>query len=336
MDRSLSVDDLVGNIWRLGQANSDQQFSDLYKTFPSTNSLGGEVAGTSQNLSTDGQPNPDAQSQDGSPSEQQPSSGSGLAAGQQVGVSGSVDALGVGMPRVASLEFLKQFFVNPPLNQAQQQGVKKEMPVALPMSTAHVAQSHPQVDLTTLPNVLNANNLAALSAMPGLQAGGGQNPLLAAGLSPAAAAAALQLSQLSGLAPQPMDRESLEKAEQRRARRMLSNRESARRSRRRKQEHLTNMESEISGLNEEKRKWLEHKDLLEHRCHVAEEESRKLREENQRLRDELRILGLVKEELAEQRRRRLKRDRLEEDASPHGEKRMKESVKEEEKFASAD
>lgn len=75
--------------------------------------------------------------------------------------------------------------------------------------------------------------------------------------------------------------------------RMLSNRESARRSRRRKQEHLTNMEIEISELAEDKRKWTEMRESLERRCESAEEESRKLREENSRLRDELRILGLV-------------------------------------------
>lgn len=95
--------------------------------------------------------------------------------------------------------------------------------VALPYSASLPAQSLPQVDLSTLPNVLNANSLAALSAMPGLQAASvNQNALLAAGLTPAAAAAALQLSQLSGLAPQVIDRDSLEKAEQRRARRYVA------------------------------------------------------------------------------------------------------------------
>eukprot|EP00803_Ostreobium_quekettii_P007812 evm.model.scf_2610.2 EVM.evm.TU.scf_2610.2 scf_2610:9648-9983(-) len=84
------------------------------------------------------------------------------------------------------------------------------------------------MDLSSLPQVLQANGLhAALSAVPGLQ--GANHPLMAAtgGLSPAAAAAAaaLQLSQLGGSAAgvhAPMgaiDRESLEKAEQRRARR---------------------------------------------------------------------------------------------------------------------
>lgn len=93
----------------------------------------------------------------------------------------------------------------------------------LPFSSGVPAQSMPQMDLSTLPNVLNAGGLAALSAMPGLQAAGvNQNALLAAGLNPAAAAAAaLQLSQISGLAPHVIDRDALEKEEQRRARRCV-------------------------------------------------------------------------------------------------------------------
>lgn len=51
--------------------------------------------------------------------------------------------------------------------------------------------------------------------------------------------------------------------------------------------------NQISLLTEEKRGWTEMKEELERRCEVAENESRKLREENNRLRDELRILDLV-------------------------------------------
>lgn len=45
------------------------------------------------------------------------------------------------------------------------------------------------------------------------------------------------------------------------------------------------------------------KEELERRCEVAENESRKLREENNRLRDELRILDLVKGDLQERAQR---------------------------------
>mmetsp|Transcript_10692 Transcript_10692/g.65928 ORF Transcript_10692/g.65928 Transcript_10692/m.65928 type:complete len:272 (-) Transcript_10692:1695-2510(-) len=65
----------------------------------------------------------------------------------------------------------------------------------------------------------------------------------------------------------------------RKARRMLSNRESARRSRRRKQEHLGNLESQIAALNktnsELQEKLLETEEMLK----KATEEARKYREE---------------------------------------------------------
>ena len=84
--------------------------------------------------------------------------------------------------------------------------------------------------------------------------------------------------------------------------RMLSNRESARRSRKRKQEHLHTLEEEIGRLQEEKTQWLETREKLTRRCTSAEEECMRLKEENVRLRDELSILGLVKSELLQSRK----------------------------------
>lgn len=75
--------------------------------------------------------------------------------------------------------------------------------------------------------------------------------------------------------------------------RMLSNRESARRSRRRKQEHLQMLEVQIVTLLKEKKTWVEEKEKLERRCEVAEIQISHLKDENARLRDELRILGMV-------------------------------------------
>eukprot|EP00803_Ostreobium_quekettii_P002723 evm.model.scf_3087.2 EVM.evm.TU.scf_3087.2 scf_3087:12986-16027(-) len=114
------------------------------------------------------------------------------------------------------------------------------------------------------------------------------NPLAAAGLNPVAAAA-LQLQQLGQLG-KPVDKEEQEKAEERRARRMLSNRESARRSRRRKQEHLKALESEMTLLADEKQQWGAVRELLEARCHSAEDAARKLREENEILRQKLQLM----------------------------------------------
>lgn len=123
-------------------------------------------------------------------------------------------------------------------------------------------------------------------------------------MNPAAAAAAFQFSQLSnsGIFPHGMDMQYLEKSEQRRERRMMSNRESARRSRKRKQEHLSTLEEQIRDLKNEKRVWLEKQENLKRRCNSAEEESQRLKEENSRLRDELKILSLVKSELLQTRK----------------------------------
>ena len=110
---------------------------------------------------------------------------------------------------------------------------------------------------------------------------------------------------------------------------MLSNRESARRSRRRKQEHLGKLEYEvrcrscsdtrtipfhaamwrlqvheylavpdsialpctqINILNDEKREWSDRFSALEQRCIMVEGENKRFREENERLRDELQTL----------------------------------------------
>lgn len=78
-----------------------------------------------------------------------------------------------------------------------------------------------QPDLAALSAVSAQQQLtAALSGLSGLQPGASLvNPLAAAGINPAAAAAAaLQLQQLGQLA-KPVDKEEQEKAEERRARR---------------------------------------------------------------------------------------------------------------------
>lgn len=54
-----------------------------------------------------------------------------------------------------------------------------------------------------------------------------------------------------------LQKENDEKMEERKHRRMISNRESARRSRRRKQEHLKNLERQLDDLKTEKLQWSE-------------------------------------------------------------------------------
>lgn len=93
------------------------------------------------------------------------------------------------------------------------------MRVASIASTAPLGLSVAPVDAAAFHA---ANLTAALQAVPGLSAPSA-NPLLAAGLTPsAAAAAALQLGQLGQLklgAVGSIDKDSLEKAEVRRQRR---------------------------------------------------------------------------------------------------------------------
>lgn len=72
--------------------------------------------------------------------------------------------------------------------------------------------------------------------------------------------------------------------------RMLSNRESARRSRKRKQEHMHSLELQLEDIAEQKREKEAIADMAERKCRTLEDENQRLREENDRLRDELRFL----------------------------------------------
>jgi len=114
-----------------------------------------------------------------------------------------------------------------------------------------------------------------------------------------AAAAPVQASSggSMGLGQEPVDKDSLEKQELRRARRMLSNRESARRSRKRKQEHLSNLETEklkLAQLKEETEKKLQAQsdemERLRDNADRLEEENHSLREEVAALKAEIAVL----------------------------------------------
>lgn len=198
------------------------------------------------------------------------------------------DAFTGGMNRVPSLEFFRMFLgPNNPLYS----------------STLPLGRSAGEVQ-SGVEAFQGAAPIATSLAVPHPQGGVIPPAPQSTFLTMHPAAAALQFSQLtnSGVIPQGLDMEYLEKNEQRRARRMLSNRESARRSRKRKQEHLHTLEEEIRVLQNEKTAWLEVQDNLKRRCNSAEEECNRLKEENSRLRDELSILGMVRSELLQSRK----------------------------------
>ncbi|GMH45781.1 hypothetical protein BSKO_13744 [Bryopsis sp. KO-2023] len=140
-----------------------------------------------------------------------------------------------------------------------------------------------QPDLAALTSAVNAQQVA--NALQGLQGGALLSPL--SGLAPGAAAnaATAAFSFLTKI-----DKEAQDKADERRARRMLSNRESARRSRRRKQDHLKTLEAEVGRLAKEQEDWKQVQDALEGRCVEAERSANQLQEENHALRQKLHLL----------------------------------------------
>ncbi|WIA31653.1 hypothetical protein OEZ86_002533 [Tetradesmus obliquus] len=318
MNRSFSVDDLVGGIFRLGQAgagafgrtDSEAAFQEFLKRIPSATNLAAnqqfepnQLQQAQQLLSASG------------------SGGGAAAANLSAGLSEAGQGTG-GMPRVPSLDVLRQLVIQNQLSQGlSQPGIAKaeasgavlappastQMPaLSAPMPVLSMAS--PAVDPAVLSAAVDPSTLSALGGMPGLAAAAAANPALMVNPA-AAAAAALQLQHLGGgghlRMASSMERDSMggmggDKSENRRQRRMLSNRESARRSRKRKQEHMQSLEMQIEDLVEARREKEALADAAERRCRVLEDENGRLREENERLRDELRFL---RQEMTERKER---------------------------------
>lgn len=76
-------------------------------------------------------------------------------------------------------------------------------------------------------------------------------------------------------------------------RRMISNRESARRSRMRKQRHLENLRSEVNRLRFENRELVNQLRGLQHGCEVLGQENNRLRVETVAIRQKLIIMRLI-------------------------------------------
>jgi len=278
----------------IGRTDSEAAFQEFLKRIPSATNMA-NIAGSSGQLA------PPGPLDNGS-------AYSSMGALPATDVAGSSAGLG-GIPRVSSLDFLARLVSQPQFNAP---AASTSSPVVPPSNPVKLEPGPGLPGLVGLnPNDLanfssSAGITAALQAVPALTAAA-TNPLAAAAaqqLHPAAAAAAAlqlqgQLGQLSRLTgPPPTQVTSgtsrsdgeVDKNDQRRARRMLSNRESARRSRRRKQEHLSTLESQIQDLQDDKKDLADRAQSLERRCTSIEEENKRLREENERLRDELHFL----------------------------------------------
>eukprot|EP00191_Tetraselmis_sp_GSL018_P009420 CAMPEP_0177600556 /NCGR_PEP_ID=MMETSP0419_2-20121207/13711_1 /TAXON_ID=582737 /ORGANISM="Tetraselmis sp., Strain GSL018" /LENGTH=330 /DNA_ID=CAMNT_0019093607 /DNA_START=378 /DNA_END=1366 /DNA_ORIENTATION=- len=303
MERSFSVEDIVGGIWRLGAAgmgrtDSEAAFQEFLKKIPSSSNLAAVAQG---NGTTGLDPAQQLQLQQQAFLQQQ--------AQQMQAFQDAQASAGGGIPRVPSLDLLRQQLQHlqtlqqlnmsqpsastvaaGPVTSASGTGIGASIPLggsqnSFTMRSPAVssaaglvtgvldpsqASAHPNISLPTvslhlsggisslgmhsgglalptlpmpslssmagIPSALQGPNAAALLQMGQLQA---QQQALAASQQQQqqqqqqqAAAAPVQASSggSMGLGQEPVDKDSLEKQELRRARRMLSNRESARRS----------------------------------------------------------------------------------------------------------
>ena len=221
MERAWSVEDLVGGLWRMGErTTSEQQLQDYLRRVPS---------GSWQQPSP-GQPTPDqfqAQAaQAAALAQAMPAHAQAQAyAAQAAGMQQAMQAVAAGKAGE--------------LVHKQRQGQNMQRVASLDMLRALVMTNPGQVPGQVPVPLAAAGAMNAPPARPMSQKGESSQ-------RHGSGDAKRDLKQTEALVkPGQIDTKNMDKTEIRRVRRMLSNRESARRSRRRKQEHLQTLEDKI-------------------------------------------------------------------------------------------
>ena len=302
MNRNYSVDDIVGELWRMGRTDSEAAFQDWLKRVPSLGTLAGAgqvppgLAAMTGNAPpnqamaaphTQGtMPPPPPQQQAATTSPTPPGPPSDAAAAAYAAFANA--AAGRGLHPGAAPPHAS-YYGPPGVHPAQFAGFPGWAPGGMP---PQMFQQHPAAAAAAMAQfaVSAANTAEPVNAAPTVAG----TPSPPPPPPPPSHSMAAANRMRGGAPPPPPPRQTVSNGDNsagntedeldadgnvdvRRQRRMLSNRESARRSRRRKQEHLSTLEGQIAMLEHEK-------STLESRLAAAESQLNNALAENAALR----------------------------------------------------
>ncbi len=209
-----------------------------------------------------------------------------------------LQALGGGMPRVASLDMLRALVMQQSPQAQAQPHAPQAVQVSPPQETLQqqqqrYQQQRQQQQLQASPGGLPPGLVkkGKAKAKVGKAATGVVKKKAAASLPKRGSGGSKSSSKLGGGGGggggggAPVEQKQIDKVEIRRVRRMLSNRESARRSRRRKQEHLATLEERMKESEDGRSE-------LETQIEELLGSNKSLEEENRRLREQLTQYGV--------------------------------------------